>query len=124
MHDTLTGIFEDLILENISRDQLLKTSKHPNTASSLVGDLKFVDPIQTKSLLDDFVISQIETSKVESTSHIGSNRIKANGRKISPEKEYWDASVSLQKKSSFQQPNSHKEIERRVDSKDHLLFKM
>ena len=51
MDDTLTGKFEDLILETFSRDQLLKTSKHPNT------NLNFVDPIQVKALLDNSVIS-------------------------------------------------------------------
>ena len=86
MDDTLTGISEDLILENILRDQLLKSSKHPNTTSSLVGDPNFVDPIQIKELLNDSVISQIETSKVESISPIGSNRSMANGRNISLEK--------------------------------------
>ena len=127
MDDTLTGIFEDLILENILRDQLLKTSNHPNTTYSLVGDSNFVDlvyPVQVKALLDNSVISQIETSKVESTSPIGSNRSIANGRNISPKKEYWDTSVSPQKKASFQQLNSHKEKEIRVNSNDHLLFKM
>ena len=94
MDDTLIGIFEDLILENISRDQLLKTSKHPNTTSSLVGDPDFVDPIQIKALLDDFVISQIETSKVESNYPIGSNRSMANRRNIYPKKGHWDTSVS------------------------------
>ena len=91
MDDTLTKIFEDLVLENILRDQLLKTSKHPNTTSSPVGDLNFVDlvePIQLKELLENAVIPQIETSKVESTYPIGSNRIMANGRKISPEKRH------------------------------------
>ena len=115
MDDTLTGKFEDLILENFSRDQLLKTSKYPNTTSSLVGDPKFVelvDLVQVKSLLDKSVISQIETFDVEYTSPIGSNRSMANGRKISPEKEYWDTSVSPQKNPLFSNPthtNKNKE---------------
>ena len=105
MDDTLTGIFEDLILENISRYQLLKTYKHPNTTSSLVGDPKFVDPIQIKAHLDDSVISEIETSKVESTSPIGSNRSMANMRNISPEKGNRDTSISPQKKPPFSNPS-------------------
>ena len=114
MDDTMTRKFEDLILEKFSRDHLLKTSNYPNTTPFLEGDPNFVDSVdlvQVKALLDNSVISQIETSKVKSNFPIGSNRSMANGRKISLEKEYWDASVSLQKKSSFQQPNSHKEIE-------------
>ena len=111
MDDTLTGKFEDLILEIFSRDQLLKTSKYPNTTSSLVGDPNFVelvDPVQVKSLLDKSVISQIETFDVEYTSPIGSNRSMANGRKISPEKEYWDTSVSPQKNPLFSNPTHTK----------------
>ena len=53
MDDVLIGKFEDLILEIFSRDQLLKTSKHPNTTSYLVGDLNFVDfvdHVQVKTL--------------------------------------------------------------------------
>ena len=109
--DTLTGKFEDLILENFSRDQLLKTSKYPNTTSSIVGDPNFVelvDLVQVKSLLDKSVISQIETFDVEYTSPIGSNRCMANGRKISPEKEYWDTSVSPQKNPLFSNPTHTK----------------
>ena len=94
MDDTLKRIFEDLILENISRDQLLKSSKHPNTTSSLEGDPNLANPVQIKALPDDSVISQIGTPKVESTSPIGSNRSMDNGRNISPEKEYWDTPVS------------------------------
>ena len=86
MDDSLPGKFEDLILEIFYRDQLLKTSKHPNTTSSLVGDPKIVDPVQVKALLDNSVISQIETSEVESTSLIGSNRSMENGMKIYPRK--------------------------------------
>ena len=100
MDDTLTGKFEDLILENFSRDQLLKTSKYPNTTSSLVGDPNFVelvDPVQVKSLLDKSVISQIETFDVEYTSPIGSNRSMANGRKISPKKGHWALQSHLKK---------------------------
>ena len=88
MDNTSTGKFEDLILEKFSRDQLLKTSKHPNTTSSLVGDpnlVDFVDPVQVKALLDNSVISQIETSKVKSNFPIGSNRSMDNRRNISPE---------------------------------------
>ena len=110
MDDTLTGIFEDLILENISRDQLLKASNHLN-ATSLVGDpnfVEFVDPVQVKALIDNYVISQIETSKAESTFPIRSNRSMANGRKISPEKEYWDTSVSPQKNPLFSNPTHTK----------------
>ena len=108
MDDTSTGKFDDIILEIFSRDQLFKTSKHPNTTSSLVGDPNFVYPIQVKALLDNSVISQIETSKVETTSPIGSNRIMANGRKISPKKEYWDTSVSAHKNPPFRNPTHTK----------------
>ena len=51
MDDTLTRIFEDLILENILRDRFLKASKHPNTTSSLEGDLNLANPIQIKHSL-------------------------------------------------------------------------
>ena len=91
MDDTLTRKFEDIILQKVSLDQLLKTSKHLNATASLVGDpnfVDFVDPVQVKAPLDDSVTSQIETSEVESTFPIGSNRSMANGRKISPENEY------------------------------------
>ena len=111
MDDTSIGKFEDLTLENFFRDQLLITSKHPNTTSSIVGDpnfVDFVDPVQVKTLLIKSVISQIETSKVESTSPIGSNRSMANGRNISLEKEYWDTSVPPQKKPPFSNPNHTK----------------
>ena len=108
MGDTSIGKFEDIILEKKIRDQLLKTSKNPNATSSLVGDPNFVDfvnPVQVKALLKNSIISQIETSEVESTSRIRSNGRMKNGRKISPEKEYWDTSVSPQKKPPFSNPS-------------------
>ena len=88
MDDASTRKFEDLSLENFSRDQLLKTSKHPNTTSSLVGDPNCVDLVQVKTLPDNSIISQIETSEVESNFPIGSNKSMANRRKISLEKVY------------------------------------
>ena len=89
MDNTSMGKFEDLVLEKFSRDQLWKTSKHLDTACSLIGDpnfVDFVDHVQVKALLDNSMISQIETSEVESTYPIGSNRSMENGRKISHEK--------------------------------------
>ena len=74
-----------------------------NTTFSLVGNLNFVDfvdPSRVKSLFGKFidpVISQIETSKVEPTLHLGFNKNMVDQRKISPEKEHSDAPLSPQK---------------------------
>ena len=74
-----------------------------NTTFSLVGDLNFielVDPSHVKYLFGnsvDPVILQIETSIVEPTIPLGFNKNSVDQRKISPEKERWDAPLSPRK---------------------------
>ena len=80
-------------------DRPLETSSHTlvsnpiKTTFSPVGDMNFidfVDPAHVKSLFGksvDPVISQIETSMVETTIPLGFNKNTVYQRKISPEKE-------------------------------------
>ena len=74
-----------------------------NTTFSLVGDpnfFDFVDPTQVKALFGtsvDPIISQIETSIVEPTIPLGFNKKTIDQRKISPEKEHWEAPLLPQK---------------------------
>ena len=105
----MAGGAKDLISEEIQEDQPLEISNPPlvlnpnNTTFSLVGDpnfVDFVDPAQVKALFGssiDPVISQIETSTVEPTIPLGFNKNMVDQRKISPEKECWDAPLSPRK---------------------------
>ena len=100
---------EDLILEEIQKDQPLVTSISPlvtkpkDTTFSLVGSpnlVYLVDPEQVKAVFGnpiDTVISQIETSTVEPTFPLGFNKKTVHQRKISPETEHWDAPLSPRK---------------------------
>ena len=97
---------KDPVPEEVQVDQPLETSNPPlvlnpiNTTCSLVGDpnfVEFVDLAQVKALFGtsvDPVISQIETSTVEPTIPLGFNKNMVDQRKISPEKERWDAPLS------------------------------
>ena len=97
---------KDPVPEEVQEYHPLETPSPPlvsnpiNTTFSLVGDSNFVDfldPAQVKSLFGtsvDPVISQIETSTVEPTIHLGFNKNTVDQRKISPEKEHWEAPLS------------------------------
>ena len=94
---------KDPVPKEVQEDQPLETPSHPlvsnpiNTNFSLVGDphfVDFVDPAQVKSLFGtsvDPVISETETSTIEPTIPLGFNKNTVDKRKISPEKECWDA---------------------------------
>ena len=129
---TLTRVPKDPIPEEVQEDQPLETSSPPlvsnpiNTTFSLVGDLnfiEFVDLAQVKSLfgtLVDPVISQIETSTVEPTIPLGFHKNTVDQRKISPEKECWDAPLSPRKESPrYIYVKNTTYMERREEKKDH-----
>ena len=93
---------------------------------SLVGDpnfVNFVDPTQVKSLFGTLVypiISQIETSTVEPTIPLRFNRNTVDERKISLEKERWDASLSPQKEPpKYIYVKNPTYMERQGENKDH-----
>ena len=83
----MTRGHDDLISEEIQKDQPLVTSSSPlvtepkDTTFSLVGSSNFVDlvdPEQVKAIFGnpiDIVMSQIETSTVEPTIAPGFNKI-------------------------------------------------
>ena len=74
--------------------------KPNDTTFSLVGDpnfINFIDHAQVQALFGsstNIVIQQIETSTVVPTIPIESNKNTVDRRKISPEKERWDAPLS------------------------------
>ena len=97
-----------------------------NTTFSLVGDpnfVDFIDPSQVKSLFGnsvDPIISKIETSTVEPTIPLGFNKNMVDQRKISFEKECWDAPLSPRKEAPrYIYVKNPAYMERREENEDH-----
>ena len=91
-----------------------------NTTFSLVGDpnfVDFVDPTQVKAL---FGTSVVETSTIEPTIPLGFNKNTVDQRKISFEKEHWDAPLSPRKEPPrYIYVKNAAYMERREENKDH-----